>query len=426
MLVRCAATLVLALAAVCYASPTWTFRRRFGGAFRLSPFSYYSAPSFRYSRANAGYGVAPAGYGGSREGRTGDSTIEAVESEPSLDIAADAPALEETKASSASPESSPVSAAASEPEAPGSSIADPTTASADSFAFEETKGSSASPVASPASKSTSASELEAEDSQIFFPGQLTPLEPKATDVFVPECDGVPFMALNKETGRCQFLMMRTECPENQWFILDHDTLEASCQPLPCAEHEVLFDGVCKLRDDATLCPEGMVVLVNEYGEGLCDCAAKNLYWPAHDRCYPAFRKGPCHAGYYLTVGEEGVECSENICFRDGAAFWKSTKRCYRIEDETDSPCALGRLDVNEETLDLECVEEVQFAIFDVPVVRCSKGSKLDYGGRCKRELYQKFRSTFSSNSARKSKCGEGFIAGASGRCLKAAKGAKLG
>ncbi|KAF0305988.1 hypothetical protein FJT64_022469 [Amphibalanus amphitrite] len=204
--------------------------------------------------------------------------------------------------------------------------------------------------------------------------------------------------------------MRTECPEGQWFILDRDTLEASCQPLPCPEQEVLFDGKCVPRDDASLCPEGMVVLINEYGDASCDCAVKNLYWPTHDRCYPAFRKGPCNAGDYLTVGEEGVRCTENVCFRDGAVLWPATRRCHRLQDATDSPCALGRLDVNPDTIELECVETEPFAIFDLPVVRCSKGSKLDYGGRCKRELYQKFRSEAAAKA-------EGLVPAILGRWL---------
>ena len=406
-------TLVLALVAICDASPAgaWAFGRRFGSpSFHAARYNPFYGASGRYSRANAGYESAPIRFAGHPQGRALDSAIEAAEE----------PAAKLNEGLETGADNSDVSfqdLPAQQPAATAEAAHPPAEGSP---ATEETKASSVFPESTPPSGGLE-SEPEPVSSSIFFPGQPTSLEPKAGDVFVPECDGVPFMALNPDTGRCQFLMMRTECPEGQWFILDRDTLEASCQPLPCPEQEVLFDGVCMPRDDASLCPEGMVVLINEYGDASCDCAVKNLYWPAHDRCYPAYRRGPCHAGHYLTVGDEGVRCSENVCFRDGAALWRATRRCYRLQDEADSPCALGRLDVDPDTLELECVETEPFAIFDLPVVRCSKGSKLDYGGRCKRELYQKFRSSFTSDVTRNKKCGDGLVLGISGRCLKAAK-----
>ena len=417
---RCAAPLVLALVAICEASASWTFGRHFGTTFRLAPLSYLAAPLSRYSTANVGF-HPPARFRNFHQRITMDTPIIADEN-------VDGP----VSAFTMRPEPNNAIKSVSFGEfpvvklpanVPPLSLAFPS----DSPVLDATKSSSALPESTSELPAASPSETETTGSPIFFPDQLTPLEPKTGDVFVPECDGVPFMARNRETGRCQFLMMRTECPEGQWFILDRDTLEASCRALPCPEDEVLFDGVCRLRNDAKLCPEGMVVLLNEYGDASCDCAVKHLYWPAHDRCYPAYRKGPCHTGEYLTVGDDGeVRCSDNLCLRDGSAFWRATKRCFRLQDETDSPCLLGRLDVNEETLHLECIEAEQFGIFDLPVVRCSKGSKLDYRGRCKRELYQKFRSSFTSSSSRKRKCGEGFIVGLSGRCLKAANTSKLG
>ncbi|KAF0309385.1 hypothetical protein FJT64_019498 [Amphibalanus amphitrite] len=232
---------------------------------------------------------------------------------------------------------------------------------------------------------------------------------------VPECDGVQFYARDPSTGKCRPLAMRSGCPSGEWFVLDRETRVAACRPYPCPLGQAMLDGACQnLSDSRSVCAPGMVLQVNEFGDAWCDCRKGRVFWPAEQRCYMAYLRGPCAEGQQLSVDAEGAVCVTNPCGRDGWARWPETGRCHPLFDTSDAPCPHGRMEVEPATLRLVCNDVVANSVFSTPSVPCAVGSRRSQGGRCKRTI----RTGGGALTFRRGPCSPGFVEAPDGGCRR--------
>lgn len=133
-----------------------------------------------------------------------------------------------------------------------------------------------------------------------------------------------------------------------------------------------------------------------------------IYYPVTNKCYSAYRQGPCSAGQYLVLPPRKVipECVQNPCRNDGKVPFRSS--CHEL-DKT-GPCQLPELatvvGINETTLLIDCLIPISLP---KPVVKplesrlgeeekvekeeeeqtprfekghCFIGGKRSYGGMC--------------------------------------------
>ncbi|KAF0310163.1 hypothetical protein FJT64_018789 [Amphibalanus amphitrite] len=236
----------------------------------------------------------------------------------------------------------------------------------------------------------------------------------------------PEVAPERPDSRPQEPELWTEagCPAGTWFVQSPLTGEAECRTRCCPAGQTLFDGVCWDTSGGQRgpCAAGQGVLLDQFGEGFCDCLARQVYWPAERRCYPVYSRGPCAAGHHLelevSAAERRAVCRPSRCAQ-GEVYWGDEaagvpQRCYSIEElRTDDPCQPGgQLTVDVHTLEISCVTVTLHAVFDPPQVRCPAGSYLDFTGQCREELVQKFRSSFAvvEQPESRSLCPVGFVA----------------
>ena len=81
--------------------------------------------------------------------------------------------------------------------------------------------------------------------------------------------------------------------------------------------------------------------VNSLAE--CRCPKDLLYWPAADRCYPEYSKGPCELNEYLerdasSSSSSGTlaKCAAMKRCDNGWIFWPSEGKCFELY--TQGPC----------------------------------------------------------------------------------------
>ncbi|KAJ6637455.1 hypothetical protein Bhyg_10185, partial [Pseudolycoriella hygida] len=74
---------------------------------------------------------------------------------------------------------------------------------------------------------------------------------------------------------------------------------------------------------------------------VCDCKPGHIYYPKTDRCYSAYRQGPCLANEFLMIGPGKYipECLPNRCNSDGLVTFKNA--CHSLNKA--GPCELPEL-----------------------------------------------------------------------------------
>lgn len=116
-----------------------------------------------------------------------------------------------------------------------------------------------------------------------------------------------------------------------------------------------------------------------------------VYHPKTDKCWPAFRKGPCEDGQYLVLnGDSAIPvCEKNPCTIDSYVQYKG--RCEQLASIT--PCMHmwpipAALTVNSTTLTVSCERlnlESRFGEripAKVSVTPCPPGCKRSVTGKC--------------------------------------------
>nr|XP_034192641.1 uncharacterized protein LOC117609951 isoform X4 [Osmia lignaria]XP_034192642.1 uncharacterized protein LOC117609951 isoform X4 [Osmia lignaria] len=136
------------------------------------------------------------------------------------------------------------------------------------------------------------------------------------------------------------------------------------------------------------CPENMLLYPGDGNNSawVCDCRPRFLYFPLSDRCYEAYRQGPCAPRNYVILpqNEAVPKCVNNPCLIDGLVPYNDT--CYPLRT-MGGPCAPdGVLGVNETTFELECIptDLAPFIIIQVPKrPQCPAGSRRNALGMCR-------------------------------------------
>lgn len=80
-------------------------------------------------------------------------------------------------------------------------------------------------------------------------------------------------------------------------------MQPTCASKPCGPNSVLLEGKC--RTPVMSCPPSQRLIVNEYGEGECDCAPGLVYFEATRMCYAPYSQGPCLPGHVIKVSASG-------------------------------------------------------------------------------------------------------------------------
>jgi hypothetical protein len=145
-------------------------------------------------------------------------------------------------------------------------------------------------------------------------------------------------------------------------------------PTQCNENELFYPGDAK-------------------GDYVCDCKAGYIYHPKTDRCYSAYRQGPCPVNHFLIVpqGQYIPECLPNRCNEDGLVTFK--RRCHRLHEA--GPCELAELSyvvaVNSNSLELECIQQNLELVSRNPEeeygMGCLPGTKRSIQGKCEKVIF---------------------------------------
>lgn len=118
---------------------------------------------------------------------------------------------------------------------------------------------------------------------------------------------------------------------------------------------------------------------------VCDCNYGFIYHPKTDRCYKAYKQGPCPNNHYLMIrpNQYVPECLPNPCVTDGFVSYKNN--CYLLNSV--EPCELPELayhlSVNTTSLELGCFPQNVDMRFDVEYGEgCYPGTKRSILGKC--------------------------------------------
>lgn len=119
-----------------------------------------------------------------------------------------------------------------------------------------------------------------------------------------------------------------------------------------------------LGQNSNWCPQQNMTLfasvhlrTNKIGVSLCDCIAGHIYYPAAEKCYSAYSRGPCERNEIFTPPANSTgtsKCIENKCAPDEGVWYQD--ECYKV-GKPDS-CELKRaniaVQVNPSTMELQC------------------------------------------------------------------------
>ncbi|XP_004921844.1 uncharacterized protein LOC101745936 [Bombyx mori] len=119
---------------------------------------------------------------------------------------------------------------------------------------------------------------------------------------------------------------------------------------------------------------------------ICDCRPAHLYHPGTDKCWPAFRQGPCEVGQYLVLPQNSVipVCEQNPCNTD--TLVQLNGNCEKLGSI--APCnhlypVSSSLGVNSTTLVVSCVTlSLETRFTEVIGVLCPPGSRRSVNGKC--------------------------------------------
>jgi len=103
------------------------------------------------------------------------------------------------------------------------------------------------------------------------------------------------------------------CPADQWLVTTGDNT-LSCQPKPCPEKQVLYEGVCQDgTDEGPVCTEiGQLWVLAPSGEALCVCHEDYLRG-ADGKCYVEFTRGNCEGNSIIREVNGKAACVQNPC-----------------------------------------------------------------------------------------------------------------
>lgn len=108
----------------------------------------------------------------------------------------------------------------------------------------------------------------------------------------------------------------------------------------------------------------------------CDCKPAYLYWPIEQKCYGAYKRGPCAIGEILVLDpSRNPHCVKTVC-RTNEVFFNG--HCQELEKH--QGCEMYKnlvprkliLTVDPTTLELACIDESEDVVC---THQCCKGRK---------------------------------------------------
>ena len=103
--------------------------------------------------------------------------------------------------------------------------------------------------------------------------------------------------------QCHVLGDQGPCRQGQHFILVHDRLDPQCRTLPCPEGMAPYQGKCRRLGDTADCASNMVIILNLFGEGICDCLPNETFDYKIEECVaPVTRSALASAGFSCVEG----------------------------------------------------------------------------------------------------------------------------
>ncbi|CAG0924858.1 unnamed protein product [Notodromas monacha] len=214
------------------------------------------------------------------------------------------------------------------------------------------------------------------------------------------------------------------CPENQWLTkADGSATDGKCSLKPCPGNQLLWTipgnptRVCASASfGIDKCPEvrpnHVSVTDKVRGTGQCDCSAGLVFWPADDRCYQLYSRGPCPEGQILVYDPlaKFISCQTNPCDAELNVLWNDGV-CYALS--TTGPCTGENEGIVVSTTDLVpiCEPLVLKQLINVQS-KCSAGTRRDFNGNCSQTTF--FLPSMGVGGA----CEKGFIRKPDGTCAK--------
>ncbi|KAK4300975.1 hypothetical protein Pmani_026847 [Petrolisthes manimaculis] len=209
----------------------------------------------------------------------------------------------------------------------------------------------------------------------------------------PDCNSLVGEVLWPETGQCVTLLTQGPCQPGQWVKLRHTDLQPTCASKPCGPNSVIWEGDCRPPGSipVTSCPPSQRLILNEFGEGECDCDLGLVYYEGTKMCYTPYTQGPCLPGHIIKVVDAGVrglaQCFRNPCPRpnmvrldNNCRVVQDTGTCHTLD--TPGPCEdQTTLRIDNTISEPLCI--TTHSIFSSIGPRCSRGSLRDNRGRCR-------------------------------------------
>jgi len=222
-----------------------------------------------------------------------------------------------------------------------------------------------------------------------------------------------------DDDHCYNLLTQGPCQAKQWLILRNTTsaVEVVCahRPCPCdpaapdlCEVE-MEDGPCQCKVALAaaqdgICDIGEQLLVNPFGFGECGCITSppHTNWPQDGRCYPVYSRGPCEAGFILTISDSSLEpsCQPSLCpegkvmFEGSCHYLGYQGACQELEiltldsDTLEPRCILNTSKVKRV---YDIIPNNKGFITDGPISNVFKvrDCKMDSYGKCRKKFFVK-------------------------------------
>ncbi|CAG7722024.1 unnamed protein product [Allacma fusca] len=202
-------------------------------------------------------------------------------------------------------------------------------------------------------------------------------------------------------SRCYDLLKQGPCSPGEWLVEQND--QGQCVKSNCQYPKLPFNGRCftEIELKQKLCLPDQSIALSRDGTFDCDCTGRDIYDPRSNRCYEAYKQGPCgrsqqfmltpdtrsisgwkaacvHNPCYSQTNDDQMICYGPRCPHQGNCV-KTGTLCTNSRGEN------GVWSVNDETKMLTCETEApERHIGNVPTFSCGKGSKRDRTGKCRK------------------------------------------
>ncbi|XP_032521626.2 uncharacterized protein LOC116773308 [Danaus plexippus] len=135
----------------------------------------------------------------------------------------------------------------------------------------------------------------------------------------------------------------------------------------------------------SICPENELLYPGDQADDwIFDCRPGHLYHPTTDKCWPAYREGPCGSGQYIVLPDNSSVpvCVRNPCLVEGFVVWNG--KCEVLGNSCGEKFPISLLSIDAVTLKVACVrlDEVESRFSLNVQSTCLAGSKRNIKSKC--------------------------------------------